>query len=117
MLTVRGTVWKIFKAPAVTDKKTGEVIENDRVQIFGEIPLANGDSKSGLVELKCTDRVAAFEAALKKEVRCYVDQFHTGPDRGGLFLVKGSEIELVDAKGVKVGDADKLVPPTKGKAA
>ncbi len=105
MLSVRGVVWRIFKQ-TTKDKETGEVIENDRVQILGDIPMVGGQEKSGIIEFKCTERVAAFQAALKKEVRVYVDQYHTGADRGGLYLVKGSVIELIDAKGVKLGEAD-----------
>jgi len=105
MLTLEGRVQKVFKVPGGSTRDGEVVAPSARVQIVGEVPVKGGDSKLAIVELKVTDRVAAFQQAMGKLVRCQVDLWNM-EGRSGLFLLKDSEIELLDEKGVKVGIAN-----------
>lgn len=92
MLTLCGSVARVFEAPGGTDKKTGEAYEGGyRVQLLAEIPLKNGEAKLDLVTLS-TDLPEKFKAMSGKWVRVPVGVY---PTKGGVgfFCLKGVDPE------------------------
>lgn len=77
MLTLCGSVVRVFEAPGGTDRKTGETYEGGhRVQLLAEIPLENGDSKLDLVTLS-TDTPEVYRELGNRWVRVPVRAYAT----------------------------------------
>lgn len=96
MLTLQGRVINCFKKLSEPDSKTGEVREQKpKVQILGETPLKGGGVEMGTTTLSVTD-LPRWEKLKGQVVRCHVAQWFSdkGGD-GGLYLVKGTEPEVV----------------------
>lgn len=106
MLTVKGRVMNVFHVPAKT-MRDGEIREPfSKVQLMGETPLQTGGVQLEMLDLK-TDRGTAFEAAKGRVVECAVRPYafagETGNVMGGVSLVKGAEIILLNDKGEREG--------------
>ena len=95
MLTLCGSVARVYEAPTGVDKKTGEAYGGGwRVQLLAEIPLANGESRLDLVTLS-TDLPERFKAFVGKWVRVPVGAYSLKAGAVGFFCLKGVEPELL----------------------
>lgn len=97
MLTLCGSVARVFQAPGGTDKKTGEAFEGGpRVQLLAEIPLKNGEARLDLVTLS-TDQPEAFRELVGRWVRVPVGVYTIKGGAVGFFALKGQVPEPLAA--------------------
>lgn len=94
MFTLTGTIINVFTAPKGVSKKTGEEYGgNDKVQIMGDIPLANGSYRKELIDLT-TDQGHSLKQMEGKEITCPVSFFASG--RNVVFFIPtGHKISLL----------------------
>lgn len=96
MFTVTGEVLKTFVQPGMVDKETGEVGEPSiKVQIMGEMPVQNGDSRLDLITLT-VEKQKTYDDLQGKKIRLPLGFF--APSKGNIvyYVPKGSKPELVD---------------------
>lgn len=88
MLTITGKVLHIFEKPPV--KKGDETIESKpQIQLLGQIPLPNGETRYDLVTLS-TDSPELFKPFADKDVRVPVGVFSPAKGQTLFFIPKGS---------------------------
>lgn len=95
MLTLCGTVLRLYEQPQGIDKKTGEAFGGGtKVQILADIPLVNGAFRADLVTL-ATDQPETFQALMGRVVRVPVGVYAM---RGavGYFCLRGAAPELLE---------------------
>jgi len=96
MFKLTGQVVNVYVSPKGVNQKTGdEYGGDDKVQIMGQIPLANGEFKMELVDLK-TDQGAALKSAQGKTVTCPV-AFYNARGSVGYYVPKGHKIQQITA--------------------
>lgn len=98
MFQVTGTVIHTYDAPESVDKKTGEVLREGKakVQLIGDIPLANGQSRYDMITLSCQDR-REFEELRGKRVSVPLGMFSPAKDQIIYFIPKGGHPALLGA--------------------
>jgi hypothetical protein len=78
MLTLNGVVQNVFRTAQTTDRKTGEIIPSaDRVQVFAENVLQNGEKRIELVTLK-VENGDPYRKLVGQSVRIPVGAFVSG---------------------------------------
>ena len=95
MFTVRGRVVNVFDQPGRTDKETGEITPPTvRLQIMGEMPVPNGETRLDLITVKIEDKLS-YEKLKNKDIRLPIGAF--APSKGQIiyYVPKGSQPELV----------------------
>lgn len=96
MFSVTGQVLHVFDAPPQVNKDTGEVTDGKhKVQILGDLPLLNGQTRKDMITLSCEDR-AEFEALQGKTVAVPLGFF--APSKGTIvyFIPKGAHPSVVE---------------------
>lgn len=94
MFNLTGQLAKVFVQPGGVSKKTGETFEDrDKVQLIGELPLPNGQTRLELVTLSVDD-ARPYEAVKGKTIRVPVGFFASGKNVQ-FYIPKGSRLELV----------------------
>lgn len=98
MFQVTGTVIHTYDAPASVDKKTGEILreEKAKVQLIGDMPLPNGQSRYDMITLSCEDR-REFEQLRGKKVSVPLGMFSPAKDQIIYFIPKGGHPALLGA--------------------
>ena len=82
MFQVSGVVLHLFDAPGRIDKETGEVDDDKpKVQLLGEIPQRNGQSKFDVIPLTCHNP-ADFDGLKGKRVVVPLGMF--SPSKGNI---------------------------------
>lgn len=97
MFQITGQVINCFHQPGNLDKETGEVKEGkNKVQILGNIPVADGGTKMDLVTLTVPDGID-FKAHLQKKISVPLGFF--SPAKGSImyFIPKGSKVTPLNA--------------------
>ncbi|MNZ60835.1 hypothetical protein D3C78_789100 [compost metagenome] len=95
MFTLCGTVTHVFEQPGGVSKKTGEEFDpRDKVQIMGQLPLPNGQSRFELLTLN-TEDAGLFAQAVGKKVRVPVGFYALGKSVG-YFIPRGGKPLLVN---------------------
>lgn len=92
MFTMTGVVMNVFITPRGVSKQTGDEFGgDDKVQIMGDIPLDNNQSKKQLVELRTSDP-KTFENLVGKSVTLPISFY--APSKGSViyFLPKGHKV-------------------------
>lgn len=92
MLTLCGTLIHTFKSPKGTNKDGDEYGGQDKVQILGEIPLPNGETKNDLITLT-THELSRYADLASQKIRVPVGIFANGKSIT-YFIPKGSQPEL-----------------------
>lgn len=95
MFTVTGQVMKTFIQPGQVDKETGEVGKSSvKVQIMGEMPVQNGESRLDLITLTVEDR-QSYDTLQGKRVRVPLGFF--APAKGNIvyYIPKGARPEVI----------------------
>lgn len=100
MFQVTGQVVHVFDAPPTVSKDTGEVTRESRpkVQMIGDIPLPNGQSRYDIVTLTVEDK-AEWAALQGRRVAVPLGMF--APSKGNIlyFIPKGCHPRPVEALG------------------
>lgn len=104
MFQVTGTVIHTYDNPAAVDKTTGKVTreEKAKVQLLGDIPLANGQSRFDMITLSCEDR-EEFEALRGQKVVVPLGMFAPAKEQIVYFIPKGCHPALVASSGARGG--------------
>ena len=92
MFTMTGQVINVYITPKGTSRKTGEEFGgDDKVQIMGDIPLDNGQSKKELIEIR-TSEPQTFQKLIGKPVTLPVSFY--APTKGTViyFMPKGHTV-------------------------
>ena len=95
MFTMSGQVINVYVTPKGTSKRTGEEYGgDDKVQIMGDIPLDNGQSRKELVEIR-TSEPSAFQKLIGKPVNLPISFY--APAKGAViyFLPKGHTVSQI----------------------
>lgn len=95
MFQVTGQVLHVFDAPPQVDKDSGQLTPGKhKVQILGQVPLLNGESRHDMITLSCESR-AEFESLKGKQVSVPIGMF--SPAKGSVvyFIPKGGRPSLV----------------------
>jgi hypothetical protein len=91
MFQVSGTVLHCFDSPAQVNKETGEITraEKPKVQILGDLPLANGQARFDVITLSCEDK-SDFESLKGRRISVPLGMF--SPAKGEIiyFIPKGA---------------------------
>lgn len=94
MFTLNGTVIHIFETPKGVNKKTGEEYDSqDKVQILGDVPLLNGQTRKDMITITTHD-IESLKSMVGKAVRLPVGMFAQGKGLITYFMPKGSRAEL-----------------------
>lgn len=92
MFNMTGEVINVFVTPRGTSKKTGEEFGgDDKVQIMGDIPLDNNQSKKELIEIRTSDP-KSFQVLVGKVVTLPISFY--APSKGVVvyYLPKGHKV-------------------------
>jgi len=95
MFTVTGKVVHVFTQPGAVNKETGEVGEaTPRLQLMGQMPVPNGETRLDMITVKVEDR-ATFEPLKNKTIRLPIGAF--SPSKGQIiyYVPKGAQPEMV----------------------
>lgn len=94
MFTLNGKVLHVFETPKGVNKKTGEEYESqDKVQILGDVPLTNGQTRMDMVTITTHD-IQNLKTMIGKDVRLPVGMFAQSKGVISYFMPKGSKAEL-----------------------
>jgi hypothetical protein len=94
MFTVTGRVMHVFDQPGQINKETGEISPDTvKVQILGNMPVKNGQSKLDMITLTVEDKKTYVDLK-NKDIRLPLGFF--SPSKGQIiyFVPKGSNPEL-----------------------
>jgi hypothetical protein len=94
MIELTGTLVNTFATPAGKDKKGGDYDSKDKIQVMGEFPLANGETRMELVTLTVDD-LSEYVQHINKKIRISIGVMATGARSVLFFVRKGSAPELV----------------------
>lgn len=97
MFTVTGEVMHVFDQPGRLDRETGEIgPDSVKVQIMGDMPIPNGQSRLDMITLKVSDRKSYADLQGKK-IRLALGFF--SPLKGQIvyFVPKGAKPEVVNS--------------------
>lgn len=91
MFNICGIVLHTFEQPKRVDSKTGEVLsdEKPKVQILGDMPLPNGQTRMEMVTLTCED-VKPYEALKGQKISVSLGIFAPAKGQVVYFIPKGS---------------------------
>ncbi len=91
MFNLTGTVLHTFEQPKRVDSKTGEILsdEKPKVQILGDMPLPNGQTRMEMVTLTCED-VKPFDALKGQKISVALGIFAPAKGQVIYFIPKGS---------------------------
>ncbi|MDF1881485.1 hypothetical protein JHD50_09255 [Sulfurimonas sp. MAG313] len=92
MFTMSGQVINVYVTPKGISKKSGEEYGgDDKVQILGDIPLDNGESRKELIEIRTTEP-QTFLKLIGKPVSLPISFY--APAKGSViyFLPKGHTV-------------------------
>ena len=95
MFYVTGQVLNTYFQPGATDPETGEKTPGkNKVQILGQIPVSNGESKMDILTLSIPDGID-FKQHMQKHVNVSLGMF--APSKGNIiyFIPKGSKVTSV----------------------
>jgi hypothetical protein len=94
MFTLNGTVIHVFETPKGVNKKTGEEYNSqDKVQVLGDVPLLNGQTRKDMITITTHD-IANIKTMLGKAVSLPVGIIAQGKGLITYFMPKGSRAEL-----------------------
>ena len=93
MFKIIGQVVNVFTQDGGIDKDGKEYNESYKVQLMGEMPLPNGDSKMDLVDLK-VDSLTDWNEMQGKKVSIDIGEF--APQKGKIihYVRKGARPEI-----------------------
>lgn len=95
MFQLQGKVVNVYVSPTGVNKKTGEEYGGqDKVQIMGQIPLADGQFKMELIDLT-TDQGETLKKMEGREVKCPV-AFYNSRGAVGFYIPKGHKISAAN---------------------
>lgn len=104
MFQVTGKVVHIYDAPEVVNKETGEITRESRpkVQLIGDIPLPNGQSRYDMVSLT-VDSKDEWEALRNQHVAVPLGMFAPSKNNIVYFIPKGCHPRIIGASTVSGG--------------
>lgn len=92
MFTLNGQVLHVFVSPKGTNKQGEEYGGQDKVQILGDLPLPDGQTRKEMITLT-TDQGPALEKAIGRSVTAPVAFWAKGGTIGQ-YIPKGSQIKI-----------------------
>lgn len=100
MFQVTGQVVHVYDAPEMVSKETGEVTRESRpkVQLIGDLPLPNGQSRYDLVTLSVIDK-EEWIALRGKHVSVSLGMFSPAKGQIVFFIPKGCSPRPLVAQG------------------
>lgn len=97
MFQVTGQVLHVFQDADRTDTTTGEVQKGKpKVQILGDVPLANGETRRDMVTLS-VDRKADYESLIGTTISVPLGMFSPGKGQVVYFIPKGGKPTIAKA--------------------
>jgi hypothetical protein len=100
MFQVTGQVLHVYQDPDRTDKETGEVTKGrPKVQILGELPLENGQTKHDMITLS-VDRKADYDALVGQRIAVPLGMFSPTKGQIAYFIPKGGKPSVVASTGI-----------------
>lgn len=97
MFTIVGQVMHVFDQPGRMDKSTGEMSPDTvKVQIMGQIPVPNGQSKVDLVTLSVPDK-KTYSELLNKKIQLPLGFFAPAKNQIIYYVPKGSKPQVLGA--------------------
>lgn len=91
MFNVTGQVLHVFQDADRTDTSTGEIQKGKpRVQILGDVPLANGEIRRDMVTLS-VERKADYESLVGKVISVPLGMFSPSKGQVVYFIPKGGK--------------------------
>lgn len=99
MLTMNGTLLNIFVSPKGTNKEGNEYGGQDKVQILGDIPLQNGETRKEMFTLTAHD-VSDFRPHINKQISVPVGAISVGKSVT-FFIPKGAKPALAKPSEIK----------------
>ena len=88
MFSLTGQVVNVFVAPTGTDKEGNEYGGQDKVQIIGDVPLKNGDTRKDLITLT-TDVGTHFKSLVGSSVTLPVAFYAPSKGQVSFYIPKG----------------------------
>ena len=90
MFTVSGVLVNIFKTPQGKNAE-GETFGGDhKIQVMGEIPLANGETRHEMIDLKVHD-VDIYKTYMNKRLSVPIGTMALAKNKIVYFIPKGSQ--------------------------
>ena len=98
MFNVTGEVLHVFTDPNRTDPETGEVTKGKhRVQILGEVPLANGEARRDMITLSVEQR-GEYESLKGLTISVPLGMFSPAKGQVAYFIPKGAKPSIAGAE-------------------
>jgi len=95
MFTVIGQVMHVFDQPGRVDKQTGEKSPDSvKVQIMGQIPVPNGQTKVDLITLTVSEK-KAYSGLLNKKIQLDLGFFAPAKNQIIYYVPKGAEPKVL----------------------
>ena len=97
MFQVTGQVLHVYQEPDRTDTETGEIQKGKpKVQILGDVPLANGETRRDMVTLS-VDRKSDYESLIGSTISVPLGMFSPGKGQVVYFIPKGGKPTICKA--------------------
>lgn len=97
MFSLHGQVIHVFLSPVGTNKDTGEEYGGqDKVQIMGELPLKNGETRMEMITLT-TDQGDSLKKLVGKPVTLPVAFYAPSKGQVQYYIPKGQPLNLTNA--------------------
>ena len=94
MIELVGTLVNTFATPAGKNKKGEDYDSKDKIQLMGEFPMPNGETRMELVTLTVDD-LSEYVQHINKKVRLSVGVMATGA-RSVLFFVRRGSVPKLE---------------------
>lgn len=94
MFTLNGDVVNVYQAPKGINKDGEEYGGEDKVQIMGNLPLKNGQTRKHLITLT-TDQGESISKLLGRSVTAPVAFYSPSKGNVSFYIPKGHKVSLV----------------------
>lgn len=99
MFQVTGQVLHVYQEPDRVDRETGEVSKGrSKVQILGELPLENGQTKHDMITLS-VDRKSDYETLTGSRISVPLGMFSPAKGQIAYFIPKGGKPAVIAPSG------------------
>lgn len=100
LFMLNGVVVNVFVSPKGVSKKTGEEFGGqDKVQIIGDIPLEDGQTRKEMITLT-TNQGEQLQKSINQPVTAPV-AFYTAKGGVGFYIPRGSQITVLGQSGAQ----------------
>ena len=90
MFTITGTVVNIFKILVGTNSEGQQYGGDHKIQLMGEVPLPNGETRHEMIDLKVED-IETYKSFMTQRITVLIGALALAKNKLVYFIPRGSE--------------------------